>query len=140
MEISAVPEPSDNPKFTVLIEGEARALEVARRADDKQADDIQILDLRGISSITDYFVICTGTSMPHLKAIRREIDEKISEEHGLEPYSKEGTPESHWMVIDYGDVIAHIFHPDRRANFALEDLWSDAKRVPFTPDGEVMAA
>ncbi|MEM0896276.1 MAG: ribosome silencing factor [Verrucomicrobiota bacterium] len=123
-----------------MIEGEALALEVARRADDKQADDIRILDLRGISSITDYFVICTGTSMPHLKAIRREIDEKIGEHHGLEPYSKEGTPESHWVVIDYGDVIAHVFHSEQRAQFALEDLWSDARIVAFESSSEVHAA
>lgn len=78
--------------------------------------------------------------MPHLKAIRREIDEKIGEHHGLEPYSKEGTPESHWVVIDYGDVIAHVFHPEQRKQFALEDLWSDARIVGFEPSSEVHAA
>jgi ribosome-associated protein len=74
-------------------------------------------------------VICTGTSMPHLKAIRRDISEKTAEELGENPRSIDGTPESRWLVIDYTNVVVHIFHKDKREHYALEDLWSDAPRV-----------
>jgi len=113
------------------IEGKELALAVARYADDKQAEEIIVLDLCGISSIADYFVICAGSSSPHLKAIDREINEKMSAEHGIMPRGREGHPESQWLIIDYVDVIAHVFHRDRRDYYSLEDLWSDAGRVKF---------
>ncbi len=116
-----------------VIEGEALALAAAGYADEKQAEEITVLDLRGISSIADYFVVCTGTSTPHLKAIRREISEKLGEEHGLKARASDGNPESQWLVLDYVDVIVHIFHRDRRDSYSLENLWSDAGRVAFEP-------
>ena len=118
---------------TELIEGEALALAAAGYADDKGAECIEVLDLRGISSLADYFVVCTGTSLPHLKAIRREVDEKLSVDHGVDPRAIDGTAESQWLVLDYVDVIVHVFHKDLRDNYALEDLWSDAARVDFEP-------
>ena len=118
---------------TELIEGEPLAVAAAGYAEDKGAEGIKILDLRGISSLADYFVVCTGTSLPHLKAIRREVDEKLSVDHGVEPRATDGTAESQWLVLDYVDVIVHIFHKDLRDNYALEDLWSDARRVEFEP-------
>lgn len=120
-----------------MIEGEALALAAATYADEKQAEDISVLDLRGISSIADYFVVCTGGSTPHLKAIRREVDEKIAIEHGVKPRAIDGNPESQWLVIDYVDVIVHIFHKDRRDSYSLEDLWSDAQRVAFESSNPV---
>lgn len=116
-----------------LFEGEELALAAAGYADEKQAEDIVILDLRGISSIADFFVICTGTSTPHLKAVSREVSEKLHEEHDLRPRAKDGNPESQWLILDYVDVIVHIFHEENRANYSLEDLWSDAERVAFEP-------
>ena len=77
--------------------------------------------------------------MPHLKAIRRGVAEQLLEEHKVKDYSRDGAPESHWMVLDYGDVILHVFHEDKRANYALEELWSDAPRVPFETLSERMA-
>lgn len=114
-----------------MIDGQNLALAIAGYADGKQAEDIVILDLTGISTITDFFVICTGGSLPHLKAIRRGVAEKLLEEHGVRDSSRDGAPESHWMVLDYGDVILHVFHGDKRGNYALEDLWSDAPQVEF---------
>jgi ribosome-associated protein len=109
------------------------ALEIAqtcaRCADDIQAEDIVIIDLRGISGITDFFVICTGTSTPHLKAIRRDISANVEKQIGEKPRSSEGSPESQWLVIDYVNVIVHIFHRDKRGIYALEDLWSDAPKI-----------
>ncbi len=101
----------------------------ARYADDLQAEDILIIDLRGLSSITDYFVICTGSSTPHLKAIRRDISQKVADELGEKPRSVEGAPESQWLVIDFVNVIVHVFHRDKRDLYGLENLWKDAPRL-----------
>jgi len=88
-----------------------------------------ILDLRGISSFTDFFVICSGTSEPHLKAIAGEIEQRLKEDHGIRPAAVDGFPESQWMVLDYLQVIVHVFHSDKRAFYSLEDLWGDAPRL-----------
>lgn len=114
-----------------MIEGKELALAIAGYADGKQAEDIVVLDLTGISTITDFFVICNGGSLPHLKAIRRGVAEGLLKDHEVKDYSRDGAPESHWMVLDYGDVILHVFHQDKRSNYAIEELWSDAPRVPF---------
>lgn len=91
--------------------------------------DIVVLDLRGISSFTDYFVICSGTSEPHIKAISDEIQERLKKEHGVRPHAVDGYPMSQWIIIDYGGVLAHLFHEQKRAFYSLEDLWSDAARL-----------
>ncbi|MFK5923080.1 MAG: ribosome silencing factor [Verrucomicrobiota bacterium] len=114
----------------IELEGLALAQAIAKGADEMQAEDITILDLRGISTIADYFVICSATSHPHLKAIRREITESLVNEHNLKRHAAEGNPESHWIVLDYRDVIVHIFHNDKRDLYSLEDLWSDAVIIP----------
>ena len=88
-----------------------------------------LLDLRGISSFTDWFVLCNGTSEPHLKAIVSEIRAQMRERHGLRPAFAEGAPASHWIVLDYGEVLVHAFTPERRAHYALESLWGDARRI-----------
>jgi ribosome-associated protein len=121
-----------------MIEGKELALAIAAYADSKQADDIVILDLTGISTITDFFVICNGGSLPHLKAIRRGVADQLLADHAVRDSSRDGAPESHWMVLDYGDVILHVFHEEKRENYALEELWSDAPRVPFETVAERM--
>jgi ribosome-associated protein len=88
-----------------------------------------VLDLRGISSFTDFFVICSGTSEPQLKAITNEIETRLREDHALRPAAIDGFPASQWMVLDYLQVVVHIFHSDKRAFYSLEDLWGDAPRV-----------
>ncbi|MBV8483690.1 MAG: ribosome silencing factor [Verrucomicrobia bacterium] len=108
---------------------EELARQCAELAGDKKAEDIVILDLRGISSFTDYFVICSGTSEPHLKAVSSGIREGLHKDHGLSPLASEGSPNSQWIVIDYSDVLVHIFHSEKREFYALENLWSDAPRL-----------
>ena len=98
-------------------------------ADNKKAEDIVILDLRKISSITDYFVICTGTSEPHLRAIVDEIQEHLEEEHQLSPRGTDGSINTSWVVLDYFDVIVHVMRSDVRELYNLEDLWGDAPTV-----------
>lgn len=108
----------------------------ALHADEIQAEDIMVLDLRGISTLADFFVICTATSMPHLKAVNRDIRMRNEEVMGEKPNSSDGDPGSMWLVIDYIDVVVHIFHEEKRDLYALEDLWGDAPRVPldFLPE------
>jgi ribosome-associated protein len=101
----------------------------AELAANKKAEDIVALDLRGISTFTDFFVICSGTSEPHLKAIAGEIEERLRLEDKVKPNAVDGYPMSHWIVIDYSDVVVHIFHEQQRGYYSLDDLWSDAPRL-----------
>lgn len=96
---------------------------------DKKAEDPIILDLRGISTFTDFFVIVTGTSEPQIKAIAGSIREKIRVEKGFGPLSDDAYPGSPWIVIDYSGVIVHIFHQKLRDVYDLESLWGDAKKI-----------
>jgi ribosome-associated protein len=97
-------------------------------ADDKKAEDISILDVRELSSVTDYFVIATGTSEPHLRAIVDEITDSLRDEHGLRPRT-DGTLHTAWIVLDYFDVIVHVMRSEVREHYDLEGLWGDAPRV-----------
>ena len=98
-------------------------------ADNKKAEDIVILDVRGLSSVTDYFVIAAGTSEPHLRAIVEEITDRLREDHELRPNAVDGTSRAAWVVLDYFDVIVHVMRQDVRERFDLETLWGDAPRV-----------
>ena len=88
-----------------------------------------VLDLREISTFTDFFVICSGTSEPHLKAIAGSIEVGLREDHGVRPSAVDGFPTSQWIVLDYMQVIVHVFHHERRDFYSLEDLWSDAPHL-----------
>ncbi len=101
-------------------------------AADKKAEDPMILDLRGISTFTDYFVIVTGNSEPQIKAIASSIRETIRTTHDRSPFSDDSYPGSPWIVLDYGGVIVHIFHNRLRKLYDLESLWGDAKRLDLT--------
>ncbi len=98
-------------------------------ADNKKAEDIVILDVRELSSVTDYFVIAAGSSEPHLRAIVDEITEKLREEHNLRPKAIDGTLRAAWVVLDYFDVIVHVMRGDVRDRYDLETLWGDAPRL-----------
>ena len=88
-----------------------------------------VLDVRKISSITDYFVIATGTSEPHLRAVAEEIEDKLRDEHDVRPRAVDGTLQTAWLVLDYFDVIVHVMRADVRKLYDLETLWGDAARV-----------
>jgi len=98
-------------------------------ADNKKAEDITILDVRKLSSVTDYFVIASGTSEPHLRAIVDEIADRLREDHGLRAKAVDGTLKAAWVVLDYFDVIVHVMRADVRERYDLEALWGDAPRV-----------
>ncbi|MCP3742614.1 ribosome silencing factor [Rossellomorea sp. BNER] len=97
-------------------------------ADDKRAEDIVVLDMKGISLIADYFLICHGNSDKQVQAIAREIKEK-ADEFGLTVKRLEGFDEARWVLVDLGDVVAHIFHKEERSYYNLERLWGDATFV-----------
>jgi len=105
------------------------ALVCRELADNKKAEDIVILDVRELSSVTDYFVLASGTSEPHLRAIVDEIIEKLHEEQQLRPRAIDGTFQAAWVVLDYFDVIVHVMRQDVRDRYDLETLWGDAPRV-----------
>ncbi len=108
-------------------DGETLARACAAAADDKKAEDLVVLDMGGISSFTDFFVICSAGSEPQLKAIAAAIREQAREKLGRKPLSEDGFPASQWVVLDYGDVIVHLFHTDKREYYGLENLWRDAR-------------
>jgi ribosome-associated protein len=98
-------------------------------AENRKAENVVVLDVTKVSSITDYFVIATGTSEPHLRAIVDEITENLREDHGLKPRAHDGTLQTAWIVLDYFDVIVHVMRADVRDHYKLEDLWGDAPQV-----------
>ena len=100
-------------------------------AQDKKALDPVILDLRKVSTICDYLVICSAQSEPQIKAVVNAVEKELKEEHDRPPFAVDGFPTSQWVVIDYGDVMVHVFHEGKRNVYALEDLWSDAPQVPL---------
>jgi ribosome-associated protein len=105
------------------------ALLCRQLADDKKAEDIVILDVRELSSVTDYFVIASGTSEPHLRAIVEEITDNLREGQHLRPRAIDGAVQTAWVVLDYFDVIVHVMRRDVRDRYDLETLWGDAPRV-----------
>lgn len=98
-------------------------------ADNKKAEDIVVLDMRSVSTITDYFVIASGTSEPHLRAIVDEIRDTLQEDYGLKPNHVDGTLQTNWLVLDYFDVVVHVMKADARQHYDLEGLWNDAPHV-----------
>jgi ribosome-associated protein len=101
-------------------------LEIAvKAADAKRAEDIVALNMKGISLIADYFLICHGNSDKQVQAIAREIKEKV-EEQNISLKRIEGFDEARWVLVDIGDIVVHVFHKDERGYYNLERLWGDA--------------
>ena len=94
---------------------------------EKKGEDIVIIDLRGITSISDFFIITTGSSNVHLKAIADEIYEKLKKEQNIIPWHVEGYAAQKWILLDYVDIVVHIFDTNTRLYYSLEKLWDDAK-------------
>lgn len=117
------------------IQGEELAKACAKAADEIQAENIRIWDLRGISNLTDFMVVCSGSSMPHLRAILRDVSGLVQEWHDVRPVNAEGKADTRWVVLDYIDVMVHIMHDEMRELYALEELWGDAKLLDWQPQG-----
>jgi ribosome-associated protein len=112
--------------------GERQPLELARRvvalAEDKKAADIVLLELTPLTTMADYFVICSGGSERQIDAIADAIADGLRAE-GVRPIGREGAPTSHWVLLDYGAVIVHVFTPPERDFYQLERHWSEAKTI-----------
>ncbi len=122
--------------------GDARPLtpiELARRiaalAQEKLAADVVILEMRPVCSYTDYFVVCTGQTARQTKAIYDEVRERLKHEEGLVPRSAAGQREASWIVADYLDVVMHVFTPESRGYYRLEELWGDVPSVELAAAG-----
>jgi ribosome-associated protein len=98
-------------------------------ADNKKGEEILVLDVKDLSSVTDYFVLVSGSSEPHLRAISDEIIGRLDQDHGVSPRARDGTIQGGWVVLDFFDVIVHIMRTEARARYDLESLWGDAPRV-----------
>lgn len=109
---------------------ENRISTILKAADDKKAFDIKVLNISDITSITDYFIILSGNSSRQVVSIGDEIEDKLKLE-GLEPLNKDGYKEGRWLLLDYGDIIVHVFHKEERDFYNLERLWVDGKNIPI---------
>ena len=101
---------------------------IVKVLDDMKGEDIHLLDIHENSILADYFVICSGTSVRMVKALIDDVDDEVKKEFGLDP-RLEGEALAGWILADYGTVIVHIFSPDRRDYYSLEELWSEAKTI-----------
>jgi len=110
------------------ITGKERAMLCAQQAEQYKALDIVLLDLAGFSSFSDYFLICSGKSSRQVQGIADNLETSLRE-NGIKPLGIEGRGEGHWILMDYGDVIIHIFYEPIRYHYDLESLWSEAKKV-----------
>jgi len=113
----------------VLLEDQL-AKAVVDIASDKKASDVLLLDIRDVSVIADYFVICSGNTSRQIQAIADAIDEETGKQ-GVPLLHREGTADSGWVLLDFGSVIVHIFGPQEREYYRLERLWSEAKTVVY---------
>ncbi|MBE9180935.1 ribosome silencing factor [Oculatella sp. LEGE 06141] len=109
----------------------ALAVTVAQAADDRKGVDIALLGVSEVSYLADYFVIVTGLSNPQVRAISQSIQDKVETEWQRTPLRIEGQADGSWIVLDYGDVIAHIFMPQEREFYNLEAFWGHADRIRF---------
>jgi len=113
---------------TARLSAAHKAQRAARAALDRKALDLVVLDVQGVSTVTDYFLVCSGRSTTHLRSITDAIREELKQE-GIRPLHAEGATESGWVLLDYGDVLMHVFLEETRAYYALERLWGDAPAV-----------
>jgi ribosome-associated protein len=121
------------PTQTEETKATANWLVAVRAAEAKKAADIKVLDLSGITSFTDYFVICTGNNARQIQAISDEIGERLKAA-GERPISLEGYDQAEWVLADYGDFLVHVFSPTAREYYNLERLWRAAKQVSIPPE------
>lgn len=125
---SAKKEPRSQPAQTEVMETEDAVMIAAHAASDKKAADVVVLDLRKVASFTEYFLICTGASARQVQAISNAVEEALLQ-RGKRPLHIEGYSSTEWILLDYGDFIAHVFGQASRRFYDLERLWRDAQRV-----------
>jgi len=111
---------------------EQMAIEAAQALYLKKADNIRIFDVRGVSGVTDFYIVASGTSAPHLKALITETQRRMKESN-IASYRTSGESSSGWVIVDYVTAVVHVFSPEARSYYDIERLWSKAKEIPFHP-------
>ncbi len=119
----------------VIPQSQQQALSIARAALAKKASDVLILDVRELTSIADYFIVASGESERQVKAIANNIAREISTEYHTTPQI-EGAGTSMWILLDFDDIVVHVFKTDIRQYYGLEKMWSDAPRIPLPDDDQ----
>ena len=116
----------------------ASIAELAQRAAailiDRKANDVVLLSLKGVSDMTDFFLIASGTSDTHVRALGNAVLEDLKKETGQMANHSEGLAQGRWVLLDYVDFVVHVFHPTLRNFYQIERLWADAQAVPITAD------
>ena len=115
---------------TALLASDAVARRAAQLAQDMKAQDVILLDLRGVTDMSDYFLIATGTSDTHVRAIAQHVELEMKKA-GAPAHHVEGAEQGRWALLDFVDVVVHVFHPTLRQFYQLERLWGDAREVPL---------
>jgi len=115
-------------------QSEGLARQLAAIADSKKAEDLVVLDMRGLVAYTDFLAICTARSERQAKAIVDEVRQRVKRETGLLPGGVDGGGDAGWTILDYLDCVLHVFTPDARQRYALEDLWHEAPRLELDFD------
>ena len=124
------PPPPQRPQPARTEAGLAVARRAAELAREKKAEDLVLLDLRPLGAVTDFFLLASGNSETQTKAIADHILEELGKE-GIKPWHREGVENRRWILLDYVDVVVHVFHHETRAYYLLDRLWGDAGRVPL---------
>ena len=119
------------------VTSEQIAYAIAEAADDKKAQDIVLLKVAAVSYLTDYFVVVTGFSKPQLRAICDSVEQKVADDFEREPIRVEGKTDGRWVLIDYGEVIVHVFLPEEREFYNLEAFWGHAEKIDYGVESTV---
>jgi ribosome-associated protein len=126
-------------KSKTVVEAQALAAKAAALLFAKKADDLVLLDLRGLSSLTDFYLICTCQNEAQMRAVLHNVSKSLSKE-GIKPLRSEYHGGVRWAVLDYGDIIIHLFEKETRSYYSLERLWADAKAVKLKAEDYVTEA
>jgi ribosome-associated protein len=116
------------------------AIAAARASSDKQADDVVILDVHELIVITDFFVICSASTHRQVKTVIENVEERLRDRLGVRPVRREGEADAGWWLLDYIDVVVHVFGTDERSYYDLERLWRDAPRLTWDEGSEAATA
>lgn len=116
---------------SLVLEPREIALLAAEAASEKKAEDIIVLDVAETLVITAFFVVATGSSDRQVRSIADEIEDQLREKAGVKPIGREGEREGKWVLLDFGDMVVHVFQPEEREFYRLDKLWSEAPRVPL---------
>ncbi len=123
--------------MTVIKSSRERAILAAQAAYEKKASDIVVQEVKGLISVTDYFVIATASNNRQVQAIIEEIEEQELAQANMKPSHREGTEDGSWALLDYGDFVVHVFQPDTREYYRLEALWNDAPLIDLEKEAGI---